>query len=83
MDAIATDWRTAPLERISARAEALCTHAEKLTLTPATITATDIDILRAHGCTDATITDATQVIALFAYYNRIADGLGIDDEPDW
>jgi alkylhydroperoxidase family enzyme len=40
--------------------------------------------LRAHGFDDAAISHAVQVIALFAYYNRIADGLGIhthDDDP--
>lgn len=40
--------------------------------------------MREHGFDDAAIAHAVQVIALFAYYNRIADGLGIhthDDAP--
>jgi uncharacterized peroxidase-related enzyme len=83
VDAIATDWRAAPLERLSPRARALCEHAEKLTLAPASIAAADIDTLRRSGCSDTAVVELTQVVGLFAYYNRIADGLGIDPEPDW
>ena len=39
--------------------------------------------LREAGCTDGAIHDLTQVAGFFAYYNRLADGLGIDPEPDW
>ena len=39
--------------------------------------------LREAGCTDGAIHDLTQVVGFFAYYNRLADGLGIDPEPDW
>ena len=77
------DWRTAPLERISGRARLLGQHALKLTLAPASIDAEDIEQLRAGGCSDTAIVELTQVVGLFAYYNRIADGLGIDPEADW
>lgn len=76
------DWRTAPIDRISGRAHALCAHAVRLTLSPSEITAADIDALRESGCSDEAIHDLTQVAALFAYYNRIADGLGIEPEPE-
>ena len=36
-----------------------------------------------HGWSDAAISDAIQVIAYFNYINRVADAVGIDDEPEW
>ena len=81
--ALARDWRDAPVGRISQRAEAMCAHAEKLTPTPAAVQQADIDRLREAGCSDAAVLDATHVIGLFAWFNRIADGLGIDPEPEW
>ncbi|MFQ5743354.1 MAG: peroxidase [Acidobacteriota bacterium] len=83
VEAIARDFKSAPLEKISARAAILCAHAEKLTLTPRQIGAEDIERLRAGGCSDEAIHSATQVTALFNYFNRIADGLGIEPEPEW
>lgn len=57
--------------------------AERLTRAPAETTRREIEILREHGFEDAQILDIAQVVALFNYYNRLADGLGIDLEPDW
>jgi uncharacterized peroxidase-related enzyme len=57
--------------------------AVQLTHTPAAVTEADVARLREHGFTDTAIHDIVQVTALFAYYNRLADGLGIDDEPEW
>lgn len=83
VDAIVGDWRSAALHEISPRAATLCAHADKLTCTPADVGAADIAALRNAGCSDEEILNITQVIGLFAYFNRIADGLGIDPEPDW
>lgn len=55
----------------------------KLTLSPADVSAVDIAALRDHGLDDPTIHDVVQVTALFNYYDRLADGLGIDPEPDF
>jgi len=57
--------------------------AVKLTRTPSQVEAADVGGLREAGFDDATIHDIVQVVALFAYYNRLADGLGIDPEPEW
>ncbi len=46
------------------------------------MTETDVGTLRATGLDDTTINDAAQVVAYFNYINRIADGLGVDPEPD-
>ena len=57
--------------------------ARKLTLTPAAMSSADIERLRDLGLEDGTIHDVVQVAALFSYYDRLADGLGIDPEPDF
>ena len=41
----------------------------------------DVERLRQFGWTDEQISMATQVISYFNYINRVADGLGVDDEP--
>ena len=74
------DYRAAELDP---RTRALCDFAVRLTREPAHVSEAEIDALRAHGLTDATIHDAIQVVAYFNYINRIADAVGVDDEPDW
>jgi uncharacterized peroxidase-related enzyme len=65
------------------RTRALCDFAAKLTRAPATISRADVEALRPHGLDDAAIHDAVQVIAYFNYINRVADAVGIEDEPEW
>ena len=74
------DYRAATLDR---RTRALCDFAAKLTRAPATVSAADIEALRTQGLDDAAISDAIQVIGYFNYVNRVADAVGIDDEPEW
>jgi len=57
--------------------------AHKLTLTPSKMSAADVEGLRALGLDDGAIHDVVQVAALFNYYDRLADGLGIDPESDF
>lgn len=64
------------------RLRALLDYCARLTLSPATVRPADLDRLRAQDLSDRAIHDATQVIAYFNYINRVADGLGIDLEPD-
>jgi uncharacterized peroxidase-related enzyme len=74
------DYREAALE---ARLRALCDYAVKLTRTPGSVAARDVEELRAHGWDDRAIHDAIQVIAYFNYVNRVAEGVGIGPEPEW
>ena len=74
------DYRNADLEP---RVRALCDYALKLTTAPADVTVADADLLRGHGWSDAAIHDAIQVVSYFNYVNRIAEGVGIDGEPEW
>ena len=62
---------------------AMLDFAMKLTLRPREMSAADVDRLRAVGFDDDAVHDIVQVTALFNYYNRLADGLGIDPEPEW
>ena len=62
---------------------ALCDFAVKLTHEPASVSASDVDGLRTQGLSDAGIHDAIQVIAFFNYINRVAEGVGIEPEPEW
>ena len=55
----------------------------KLTALAAETDQADIDALRAQGLSDTDISDAIQVIGYFNYITRVADGVGIDDEPEW
>lgn len=79
MAAVAADYRTAPL---APRDRVMLDFAAKLTRTPAEMKEADVQRLRAAGFDDGQVHDVAQVTALFAYYNRMADGLGIDPEPD-
>jgi uncharacterized peroxidase-related enzyme len=62
---------------------ALCDFAVKLTAEPARVGREDADLLRSHGWNDVAIHDAIQVISYFNYINRIAEAVGIEDEPEW
>ncbi|HEX6818289.1 MAG TPA: hypothetical protein VF120_07940 [Ktedonobacterales bacterium] len=42
-----------------------------------------IAALRAAGWSDEEILEATEIIGFFNYYNRLVDGLGVEDEPEW
>jgi uncharacterized peroxidase-related enzyme len=76
----AHDYRAADLDP---RRRALCDFAALLTRDPRTIGAEEVDVLRRHGLSDEAIHDAIQVVSFFNYINRIAEGVGIEPEPDW
>jgi uncharacterized peroxidase-related enzyme len=77
---VSHDYRGADLEP---RIRALCDFAVKVTHEPASVGSPHVESLRAHGWSDTAIHDAIQVIAYFNYVNRVADAVGIEDEPDW
>lgn len=57
-------------------------YATKLTRHPMDMVEQDIKILRAAGWDDGSILEINQVIAYFAYANRMVLGLGIDTAGD-
>ena len=74
------DYRQADL---SVRQQAMLDYAVKLTGTPAAMRQTDVETLRGCGFTDRDILDIVEIVAYFNYINRVADGLGIESEPEW
>jgi uncharacterized peroxidase-related enzyme len=74
------DYRRADLEP---QVRALCDFAVKLTASPGSIGRADVEALRGRGWSDAAIHDAIQVISYFNYVNRVAEAVGIEDEPEW
>jgi len=74
------DYRKADL---APRERALCDFAVRLTHLAAEVDETDVDALRAVGLTDRDVSDAIQVIGYFNYVTRVADGVGIENEPEW
>lgn len=77
MEAVSEDYRAAELDAADRR---MLDFAVKLTRSPRQMTEADVEGLREVGFDDVAIHDIVQVCALFNYYNRLADGLGIDPE---
>lgn len=80
MAAVKTDYREADLPPAD---RAMLDYAVKLTREPWKTTERDVETLRGHGFDDVAIHDIAQVAGLFNYYTRLADGLGVDPEPEW
>lgn len=64
------------------RLRELLRYAERLALHPASVGPQHVQALRDQGYDDRAVHDAAQAVAYFAYINRIADGLGVDLEPE-
>lgn len=79
VEAIKNDYRTAELDDAT---RAVLDFVVKLTRSPGDMKPPDLDVLRHHGLNDLAIHDVVQVAAYFNYINRIADGLGVDLEPE-
>jgi uncharacterized peroxidase-related enzyme len=68
-DQVAVDWRKAPLPP---RMKAVLEVAVRLALTPAEVTAEDLEGLQAHGLTRDDIWDVGAIVSFFALSNRLA-----------
>jgi uncharacterized peroxidase-related enzyme len=68
-------WRDHP--RLSARERALCELAEKLSATPARMTAEDWQPLRDLGFDDRACLEVAHVVGLYNYLTRLASGFGL------
>ena len=63
------------------RRRAVAAYADKLTRTPAAVTATDVAALRRAGLDDAGILDLNHAVAMFANANRLMQSLGDSTPP--
>ncbi len=77
-DLLADDHRKADLSPVD---RAMCDHAMKLAGDPASVTEADVQALRDVGLTDRMILDMNLVCSIFAFFVRMAEGLGARLEP--
>ncbi len=68
-------WREVP--DLSAREQALCTVAEKLSATPTKMVEEDWQPLRGLGFNDQACLEVAHVVGIFNYLTRLADGFGL------
>jgi uncharacterized peroxidase-related enzyme len=62
------------------RLDAIAAHAAALAARPWEIDAGDLDALRSHGLDDVDLVDLNNIVAYYAYINRVANGLGLFSE---
>lgn len=77
---IETDYTKAEL---SSADKQMLDYCAKLTRTPWDMVEGDVIALRNCEFDDRAILDIAQVVAYYAYVNRIADGLGVSLESYW
>ena len=61
---------------------AMLDYVEKLTREPSSVSQADVSGLRDQGFADADVLDIAQIAAYYAFVNRIAEGLGVELEPN-
>ena len=69
--------------RLNPADRAMLDYTDKLTRAPWDMREGDVAALREVGFSDRAILDIAQVVAYYAYVNRIADGLGLQLESYW
>lgn len=61
---------------------AMLGYAAKVNCDQTSVTKEDIAALHAHGFDDCAIHDIVMIVGYFNFVNRVADGLGLELEPD-
>ena len=62
----------------TAKEQTLLDYVKVLTLTPGDVEDEDVEKLRKAGWTDPEIFEASFIVALFSFFNRMADAYGLD-----
>ena len=73
-------WRE--LKSLSERDRALCEVAEKISASPTRMTEGDWQPLRDLGFNDNAVLEVAHVVGIFNYLTRLADGLGLQIDPE-
>ncbi len=76
----AADWRS--LEDLTERERAMVEYAEALTRQPSTVGEHRVEAMREAGLSDEDVLAVNLVVAYFNFVNRIAEGLGVEVDPD-
>lgn len=79
LQALADNVDTAPVPE---KLKPVFRYVKKLTLTPSRAVQADVDAILQAGWSEQTVEDTVGITALFNYYNRLMDGLGIKGSPD-
>jgi uncharacterized peroxidase-related enzyme len=74
------DYKQADLDELNL---AMLDYAVKLTVKPSSVKDSDVQKLRDKGFTDRAILDICQITAYFNFVNRLAEGLGVELEPEY
>ncbi len=77
VQAIKTDYRQASL---TPRLRAILDYAAQIATDVHQVSRQTIDRLRQAGLSDEEILDTAEIAALFCYYTRLVDALGIEPE---
>lgn len=72
-------WRE--LDTLTDRERALCEVAERISKRPTSMAAADWQPLRDLGFSDEAIMEVTHVVGVFNHLTRLADGLGLEIDP--
>lgn len=78
MDAVLTDFRTAP---IPPKEKALFAFLEKVSLASREVTRADVESVVDAGWSERAVYDAVTVCALFQFYTTWVDATGVHDMP--
>lgn len=79
-DAVCALARGEVAEPLSAAEAAIAAFARKIALDAASVTAADVDALRAHGLSEAEIFDVAATAAGRAFFTKLLDALGVEPE---
>ena len=79
-DQVAVDWRKAP---VGDRMHAVLDVAVRLAVSPAEVTAADLEALRSHGLTEEDVWDVGAIVSFFALSNRLAHWLAIPPNEEF
>ena len=79
-DAVCALARGEPAEPLSPAEHAIAAFARQIARDAASVTAADVDTLRAHGLSDAEIFDVAATVAGRAFFTKLLDALGVEPE---